>query len=200
MDTIRMTLYPVIQNGWTFSKYPTNRHGFFHRNRIVTNRSPPLVQLYKSTLPVFRSNKLGYDWNLVEPSTLEVFQWKARRYDWNLVDSIGQPSERTGYVTFDISVNRTHGRPNTFSCSTWFVKFETYSKCVRSRCQPDSKWWYPSYYPFYRVVRVCCCEVCVLLWSVFECVVRRHFSLQRARAAIIFAPVFGFRGETNMLT
>ena len=28
--------------------------------------------------------------------------------------------------------------------------------------------------------------------------VRRHFSLQRA--GIIFAPVFGFRGETNMLT
>ena len=28
--------------------------------------------------------------------------------------------------------------------------------------------------------------------------VRRHYSLQRA--GIIFAPVFGFRGETNMLT
>ena len=28
--------------------------------------------------------------------------------------------------------------------------------------------------------------------------IRRHFSLKRA--GIIFAPVFGFRGETNMLT
>lgn len=46
---------------------------FFHRNRIDTDRSLPLVELYKSTLPVFRSNKLGYDWNLFEQSTLKVF-------------------------------------------------------------------------------------------------------------------------------
>ena len=39
--------------------------------------------------------------------------------------------ERAEYVTFDISVNRTHGRPQTFSCSTWFVKFQTYFKRVR---------------------------------------------------------------------
>ena len=47
-------------------------HGLFHRNRFVSDRSPPLVGLYTSALPVFRS--------------------RGRGYDWNLVDSIGQPS------------------------------------------------------------------------------------------------------------
>ena len=86
-------LYTLLSKMGELSRnIPQIAHGFFHRNRIDTDRSPPLVELYKSTLPVFRSNKLGYDWNLFEQSTLKVFRWKARGYDWNLVDSIGQPS------------------------------------------------------------------------------------------------------------
>ena len=38
----------------------------------MSDRSHPLVGLYTSALPVFRSRERGYD--------------------WNLVDSIGQPS------------------------------------------------------------------------------------------------------------
>ena len=41
----------------------------FHRNLFVSNG---MVELYTTTLPVFR--------------------WKAKGYDWILVDSIGQPS------------------------------------------------------------------------------------------------------------
>ena len=42
----------------------------------------------------------------------------------NLRD-VKSKKERSMSVTFDISVNRTHGRVKAFSCSTWFVKFET---------------------------------------------------------------------------
>ena len=58
--------------GEVFSSISQIEYRLFHRNRFVSDGSPPLVGLYRSALPVFRS--------------------RGRGNDWNLVDSIGQPS------------------------------------------------------------------------------------------------------------
>ena len=80
MDSIGTTFYPsrLSQHGWTFPSVLQIEHRLFHRNRFVSDGSPPLVGLFTSALPVFRS--------------------RGRGNDWNLVDSIGQPSDNdTGH-------------------------------------------------------------------------------------------------------